>query len=225
MKSTERNKKAVVCHSGGMDSSICLALAIKEFGAENVVGLAFSYHQRHPNEIAQAAKICQAWGVDQIILDVDCLQKITTNALMDKGMKIEHVKGEAPNTLVVGRNGLFARLGAIYANHVGAHYLYMGVLELEESNSGYRDCNRPYIDLNQQILRIDLADPHFEIRTPMIKMSKKETMELAEKLGVLDYLLKETITCYEGIAGKGCERCPACLLRNEGICQYQEART
>ena len=40
-------KKAVVVHSGGMDSSICLALAVEQFGAENVLSLSFTYGQRH----------------------------------------------------------------------------------------------------------------------------------------------------------------------------------
>lgn len=214
------HKKAVVVHSGGMDSSICLALAIQDFGADNVLSLSFRYGQRHSNELQQAAKICRDWGVDHYVLQLDCMQEITENALMNADIPIEHHEGKAPNTLVVGRNGLMARLAAIHAHHLGAGCIYMGVIEVEEANSGYRDCSRHYMDLMQEILRLDLDDEHFEIRTPVVKMTKCQTMELADRLGVLDYLLKETITCYEGIGGKGCEQCPACKLRNEGIRQF-----
>ena len=47
-------KKAIVVHSGGMDSSLCLALAIKEFGKENVLSVSFTYNQRHSIELARA---------------------------------------------------------------------------------------------------------------------------------------------------------------------------
>lgn len=213
-------KKALVIHSGGMDSSLCLALAIRDFGEENVLSLSFSYQQRHSPELIQAAKICSDWNVDHVVLSIDCLQEITSNALMDPTIKIEHPKGEPPNTLVDGRNGLMARLGAIHAHHLGAHAIYMGVIEVESANSGYRDCSRHYMDLMQEILRIDLNDLLFEIRTPLVYMTKYETMELAYKLGILPYLLEETITCYEGLRQSGCRSCPACLLRNEGIEQF-----
>lgn len=210
-------KDTIVVHSGGMDSSLCLALAINQFGKENVLSLSFSYGQRHSNEIIQAAKICKAWGVDHVIIDINCLQQITENALTNKNIAIEHQLNSPPNTLVVGRNGLMARLAAIHANHLGAHSIYMGIIEVESANSGYRDCTRHYMNLMEEILRIDLEDSSFEIRTPLVFMTKRETMALGDALGVLDYLLKETITCYEGIGGRGCGKCPACLLRNQGI--------
>jgi 7-cyano-7-deazaguanine synthase len=216
-------KKAIVIHSGGMDSSICLALAIKEFNADQVLSLSFSYGQRHTPELIQAKKICQDWGVDHVALNIDCLQEITSNALIDSSIPIEHLDNQLPNTLVVGRNGLMAHLGGIHAQHLGAHCIYMGILELEGSNSGYRDCSRVYMDLQQQILRLDLDDPIFEIRTPLIRMMKKETLELANKLGILSYLLQETITCYESVRQQGCRVCPACKLRNNGIKDFINA--
>lgn len=217
------HKKALVIHSGGMDSSLCLALAIREFDVSEVLSLSFSYQQRHTPELIQAKKICLDWGVDHVELQIDCLREITSNALIDSAIPIQHEHNQPPNTLVVGRNGLMAHLGGIHAQHLGAHCIYMGVMELEGANSGYRDCSRAYMDLQQQILRMDLDDPSFEIRTPLIQMTKKETMELAHHLGILEYLLQETITCYEGVRFQGCGVCPACHLRNNGIKEYKDA--
>lgn len=210
-------KKAVVVHSGGMDSSLCLALAINEFGAENVLSVSFTYNQRHSIELDRATEISKHFNVDHVELDLSCLSKITDSALIGNSQKIEHKKGETPNTLVTGRNGLMARVASIHANSLGAHCIYMGVMELEEANSGYRDCSRAYMDIVQEALRMDFADPTFEIRTPLVKMNKKETMELGFKLGVLEYLLEQTVTCYEGIPKEGCLKCPACKLRNAGL--------
>lgn len=218
-------KQAVVVHSGGMDSSLCLKLAVDRFGADQVLSLSFRYGQRHSNELVQAEKICRDWEVDHFVIQLDCLQEITDNALINTATPVEHQSGRPPNTLVMGRNGLMARLAAIHANHLGAERIYMGVIEVEEANSGYRDCSRRYMDLMEQILRVDLDNPQFEIETPIVKMTKCQTMALADELGVLDYLLKETITCYEGIRGRGCEQCPACKLRNEGIDLYKKIQT
>jgi 7-cyano-7-deazaguanine synthase len=210
-------KKAVVVHSGGMDSSLCLALAVQEFGADNVLSLSFTYNQRHSIELKKAAEISKHFKVDHVELDLSCLSQITESALIGNTKKIEHKVGEAPNTLVVGRNGLMARLAGIHAHSLGANCIYLGVMELEAANSGYRDCSRSYMDLIQEALRMDFANSKFEIRTPLVSMTKKETMDLGHKFGVLVYLLENTITCYEGIEKEGCMKCPACKLRNQGL--------
>jgi 7-cyano-7-deazaguanine synthase len=213
-------KKAVVVHSGGMDSSLCLAHAIQEFGAEAVLSVTFSYLQRHSIEMERAQRICREWNVDQTILDISCLSQITENSLTRHSMDIIARPGEAPNSLVVGRNGLMARIAGIHANSLGAHAIYMGVIEVESANSGYRDCSRDYMDLMEKILRIDFDDPQFEIRTPLVKMTKAETMEFGYKMGVLEFLLENTVSCYNGLDREGCRNCPACKLRNEGIKEF-----
>ena len=210
-------KKAVVVHSGGMDSSLCLALAVKEFGGENVLSLSFTYNQRHALELDRARKISDFFKVDHMELNLDCLSQITESALIETTTKIEHKVGEAPNTLVVGRNGLMARLAGIHAHSLSASCIYLGVMELEAANSGYRDCSRAYMDVIQTALRMDFASEAFEIRTPLVSMTKKETMELGFQLRVLGFLLENTITCYEGIEKAGCLKCPACKLRNSGL--------
>jgi len=213
-------KKAVVVHSGGMDSSICLALAIEQFGAENVLAMSFTYGQRHSNELEQAKIICDEWKVERITINLDCLSQITDNALTNQNLTISTNKDEAPNTMVVGRNGLMARVAGIHANHLEADCIFMGVIEVEEANSGYRDCSRKYMDIIQAALRMDFDNPTFDIKTPIIYMTKKQTMNLAYQMGILQFLLENTITCYEGIMGIGCGKCPACILRNQGIKEF-----
>jgi 7-cyano-7-deazaguanine synthase len=212
-----KNKKAIIIHSGGMDSSLCLAIAIAEHGKENVLSLSFKYSQRHQNELIQAQKISNYFQVDHVVLDLSLMGEITKNALVDSSVSIEHPENQSPNTLVVGRNGLMMRVAAIYGFNLGVLELYVGVMELEVANSGYRDCSRKYVDLIEATLRLDLNNEKFSIKTPLVFLTKKETMELAFKMGVLNFLLEETITCYEGIIKFGCGKCPACLLRNQGI--------
>lgn len=212
--------KTIVVHSGGMDSSICLALAVKEFGAKNVLSLGFSYGQRHSNELDHAQKIADYFKVKRVVIDLNCLNEITDNALTNRHIEIKHEKGEAPNTLVTGRNGLMARVAAIHAEHLGADSIYMGIIEVEEANSGYRDCSRKYMDLIEKALRLDFDNLEFEIKTPLVYLTKKQTFDLIENKKDLLFLVENTITCYEGIPKEGCRKCPACTLRNNGLKEY-----
>lgn len=225
MGKNKLKKEAIVVHSGGMDSGLCLAYAIKKWGKENVLSLSFTYGQRHSNEIEVARSICSDWGVDHAEVDLNCLREITTNALMDSSLEIQHGDNKnPPNTLVMGRNGLMARVASIHAESLGAKRILMGVIEVEEANSGYRDCSRNYMDIIQKAMRMDMGDDEFEIETPIVKMTKKETYDLGRELGVLEYLLEKTVTCYNGILKEGCQNCPSCFLRNEGIIQYAKEK-
>ncbi len=215
-----RGIQTVVVHSGGMDSSLCLALAVREYGADAVLSLGFDYGQRHGDELRRAQQIADWFGVRRYVVRIGCYGELTQNALMDASIPIEHREGEDPNTLVVGRNGLMVRLAAILADQLGAASVYTGVIGVEAANSGYRDCTRDYMDLMEQILRMDLGRGDFEVRTPLVDMTKKETMDLGHALGCLEFLLDATVTCYEGIPHAGCGVCPACLLRNEGVREF-----
>ena len=214
-------KETIVVHSGGMDSSLCLALAIENHGVKNVLSMSFSYGQRHTREIELAKKICEEWKVDHIVIDINCLNQITHSALLSDE-EIGYEDG-VPNTMVVGRNGLMARIASIHANDLGAKSIYMGVIEIEEANSGYRDCSRKYMDIVQAALRLDFNEPLFSIKTPLVYMNKKQTLELGYQMGNLHFLIENTLTCYKGIEFEGCGECPACKLRNDGIRQFCEA--
>lgn len=216
-----KGKKAVVIHSGGMDSSLCLALAIREFGKENVLSLSFKFGQRHSVEVEQAEFICRQWDVDHCVMPLNFFEAFTESALINGELEISHEAGKPANTEVLGRNGIMAHMGAIHAHRRGAGVVYMGVMGLEGACSGYRDCSRKYMDYMQEIVRLDLGNNQFEIRTPLVDMTKYETMKLADSLGIIDFLLEHTVSCYQGIRGKGCQKCPACKLRNEGVEQFQ----
>lgn len=215
-------KHAVVVLSGGMDSAICLALCVKNFGANHTSAITFDYGQRHQTEKISAKKIASYFKVDQVTIDLPFFSQLTTNALLDHQTPLNENKNTTllPNTLVIGRNGLFARLGAIYAHNIKASHLFLGVLGLEAANSGYLDCSRKYFDLMEKILRIDLGTDDFWIHTPLVDMTKKQTLDLAAELNALEFILENSITCYEGVAEFGCGKCAACNLRNIGISEY-----
>lgn len=46
-------------------------------------------------------------------------------------------------------------------------------------------------------------DKDFVIHTPLMWLDKAQTWALSDKLGVLDYIRHNTLTCYNGIIGDG----------------------
>ena len=67
-------------------------------------------------------------------------------------------------------------------------------------------------------------DYEFEVITPLMWIDKKQTWEMADKLGVFDIVKNETLTCYNGVMGDGCGECPACKLRRHGLEEYLKVR-
>ena len=59
-------KKAVVLLSGGLDSTVCMAVA-KSQGYE-VYPISFDYHQRHSIELEGAKKVADFFGVKKHLI-------------------------------------------------------------------------------------------------------------------------------------------------------------
>ncbi|MBR4318646.1 MAG: 7-cyano-7-deazaguanine synthase, partial [Oscillospiraceae bacterium] len=55
--------KALVLLSGGVDSATCLALAVKTYGAEEVLALAVWYGQKHKKELDYSKKLADYYQV------------------------------------------------------------------------------------------------------------------------------------------------------------------
>jgi len=71
-----------------------------------------------------------------------------------------------------------------------------------------------------------------KVHTPLMWIDKAATWKLAEDLGdgaLVDLIVEETVTCYEGDRvhrhdwGYGCGKCPACQLRATGYTKYRAA--
>ena len=108
------------------------------------------------------------------------------------------------------------------AMHIpGATDVYTGVSEADFS--GYPDCRAAFIRSHQKMMRLALDWP-IKIVTPFIHMSKADEWALADRLGILDVIENETLTCYNGIPGDGCGTCPACKLRNRGYKEFLRAK-
>lgn len=215
--------KAVVVLSGGQDSATCLAIAVRKHGADNVAAITFEYGQRHSLETKFARRLAKRFGVKvHKVIRMDFYRHLTTNALMAEDAPIERKKGAScPTTVVEGRNAFFLLSASVWAKELGATEIYTGVSEADYS--GYPDCRAAFIKSQQRTIRLALEWP-VKIITPFMRMSKAEEWALAEEMGILDVIENETLTCYNGIPGTGCGKCPACELRNRGYAEFTSLR-
>ncbi|MBQ7573182.1 MAG: 7-cyano-7-deazaguanine synthase QueC [Clostridia bacterium] len=214
------NNKTLVVLSGGQDSTTCLFWAIDKFGKENVSAIGFDYGQRHKLELECASEICKNAGVEYTVINTPIINELSANALTRSDIEVDTEKPEdtPPNTLVEGRNMLFLTYAGIYAKTHGIKNLVTGVCETDFS--GYPDCRDIFIKSLNVTMNLAM-DYNFCIYTPLMWLTKAETWELADKLGVLDTVYNKTLTCYNGIIGEGCGNCPACKLRSRGYREYK----
>ncbi len=210
--------KALVVLSGGQDSTTCLFWARQQFREVHAIG--FRYGQRHANEVDFAARTARRAGVSYEVMDMDFIARLATGcSLTDTSVTMDSRQPDNsyPNTFVPGRNLFFLATAATYARSHDIMNIVTGVSQTDFS--GYPDCRDTFIRSLNVTLNLAL-DEQFVIHTPLMWLSKAQTWALADQLGVFDIIRHDTLTCYNGIPGDGCDHCPACRLRRKGLEEY-----
>jgi 7-cyano-7-deazaguanine synthase len=213
-------KKAVVLFSGGLDSSTCLYLALRERFTPTC--LCIDYGQRHAVELERARTVAAAAGVsDLVVVKVD-LRAIGGSALTDaievpKHADVSALKSEIPVTYVPARNSIFLSLALGLAEVRGARDIFIGVNAVDYS--GYPDCRPEFIASFEALATLatkaGVDGERLNIHTPLAGMSKAQIIQLGVAAG-LDYAL--THSCYAPEShGLACGFCDSCLLRKKGF--------
>jgi 7-cyano-7-deazaguanine synthase len=209
------SKSCLVVFSGGQDSTTCLYWAKQQF--EKVHAVTFDYGQRHRIELEAARVICELAQVSQVVLPINSFSALGGNSLTDANQEIIGVgKGNLPDSFVPGRNLVFMTLAAAYAWQNDIFDLVTGVCQTDYS--GYPDCRLNTMRALEQSISLGM-DAKFTIHTPLMHLSKKESILLAREVGAYQ-ALASSHTCYNG-QFPPCGTCPACILRAKG---FEEAQ-
>src|SRR5688572_3222077 len=113
------DETALVLHSGGQDSTTCLAWALNRFNRVETIG--FEYGQRHVIELECRKRVLSeirsqfpSWrekvGEDHLV-SIGLLKDISDTALT-RDVEIRMGKNGLPTTFVPGRNLLFLTVAA-----------------------------------------------------------------------------------------------------------------
>ena len=212
----ENFDKAIVLISGGLDSSVTLAIA-KDLGFD-CYGLSFDYKQRHISELNAAKNIARTIGVtEHKIINID-LTQIGGSALTDNKIAVPIKPSDGiPITYVPARNTLFLSYAIAWAEIINACNIFIGVNIVDYS--GYPDCRPEYIKAFEKLASLatkaGTEGIKFNIHTPLIKLNKAEIIKKGVSLNT-DFSL--TVSCYQADKeGRACGVCDSCRFRRDGF--------
>ncbi len=211
--------KILVLSSGGVDSTTCLALAVQEAGAENVLALSIYYGQKHDREIRAAQAVADYYGVRRMELDLsvifegsNCsLLKQSTEAIPEESYadQLRRTGGTAPvSTYVPFRNGLFLSAAASVALSNGCEKIVYGAHADDAAGAAYPDCSIPFVEAMNRAIT-EGTGGQLRLEAPFVSSTKAEVVKTGLALGV-PYEL--TWSCYAGGA-RPCMKCGTCLDR------------
>jgi len=224
----EKKKSCLVVLSGGQDSVTCLYWAKKKF--EEVSAVTFNYNQRHAVEIDAARKVALLAGVKHEVIDVPNILK-SRSPLTDPNQQLETYNNYGEMDKIIGdrveltfvpmRNAFFLTLAANRALYADIRNLVTGVCQMDNAN--YPDCRKGFIKLQEKTINKALGIEDFKIFTPLMNLSKAQTVKLAKRLKGCWDALAYSHTCYAGKTPPcimtEAQACHACTLRAEGFKQ------
>jgi 7-cyano-7-deazaguanine synthase len=192
-----------------MDSSVCAALAVRDYDAAAVH---VSYGQRTQERERQSfLAICQRLKIhDRLMVRNEAFRAIGGSALTDESIAVpdaEDIGKDIPVTYVPFRNAHFLAVAVSWAEVLGAEKVYIGAVEPD--SSGYPDCRPAYYKAFNQVVKTGTRDGRIEILTPLIAMRKAEIVRLGLELGAPFDL---TWSCYSR-EDEACGVCDSCMLR------------
>ena len=210
--------KAVSLLSGGLDSTVTLALALSE-GLE-VVPLTIRYGQRHVRELDAAKAVVKHYRLKQhVVLDLDLSS--FRSALTRRDIPVPErsstadIGDDIPITYVPARNIIFLSIAAGLAESVDADRIFIGANAIDYS--GYPDCRPEFFRAFETVLKVGtkagVEGAPMIIEHPILRSTKADIVRLGKKLKAPLHL---TWSCYQG-GTRACGKCDSCLIRLKGF--------
>jgi len=210
--------KALVLFSGGLDSTVCLAMAVEKYGKDEVLALSVFYGQKHKKEMQSSEMIAGYYGVKRMELDLKELFKDSTCSLLsgskeeiplgEYSEQLKHSPGVPVSTYVPFRNGLFLSSAATIALSYGCTEIFYGAHADDAAGNAYPDTSREFNRAISDAIYIGSGNV-LKVTAPFIDKGKESVVAEGIKLKVPFEL---TWSCYEG-EKIACGKCGTCLDR------------
>jgi|19_taG_2_1085344.scaffolds.fasta_scaffold01355_11 7-cyano-7-deazaguanine synthase len=191
--------------SGGMDSAVCLAWAIRhrlpvggryDSDLDIVDAVGFHYGQRHAEKELEAARRIAS----------TCRTRFRVRSLDIGGESSLTGSGElsGPSVVVPGRNRKMLEVAALMQPFPDA--LVIGACA--DDAEVFEDCRRSTLDQIEQDIRVPIF-------SPLVDLSKRGVVDLARQVHATS-LIVMSWSCYAG-GDMPCRECDACLARQRGM--------
>jgi 7-cyano-7-deazaguanine synthase len=209
--------KAFVLLSGGIDSAVCLKIALSDY--EDVEAIHYNYGQQtFHREQENARQQAQNHDIPLHVIDYrDVFGNFAEGTIQDQEYDSETVSEQGHSVGYVPQRNLHLLVsGAAVAEHnteVGRDIvLYIGAQQNDAAD--YPDCRPEFMTAAEQAINKSTKQHGVTVNAPIIDSPKTEVIKRGQELGV-DWSL--TFSCYNDIEGQPCGECPACLERKEAF--------
>lgn len=214
--------KTVVLLSGGIDSSVCLAIAMAHFdSAAEITALTLYYGQKHDKELESAKAVAAHYGVNHMIKDLSAVFELSDAPLL-KNAGTDMPEGDYAEqqresngmvkTYVPFRNGLFLSYATAIAYSLGAGSVGYGAHADDAAGNAYPDCSPEFfVPLAQAVY--EGTGRKVELIAPLLAMNKRDIVHTGVELDVPFHL---TWSCYNG-GDKACGKCGTCIDRKKAF--------
>jgi 7-cyano-7-deazaguanine synthase len=215
--------KAIILLSGGVDSTVMLALAHQQ--KKQCVALSFDYGQKHRIELESAKHIALHYQISHQIITFSpapfghsALTDPFSTVLKDR-TPAEIASAGIPNTYVPARNTIFLAYALGFAEICRADEIHFGANAMD--TAPYPDCRPEFFQAFQSLINLatkqSIEGRPPRLLTPLQHMDK--TKIVAEGLR-LKAPLHKTFSCYAPQEnGSSCHHCDACILREAAFIQ------
>ena len=211
--------KAVVLSSGGLDSTTCLAMAVKKFGAENVITISIFYGQRHAKELESAKKVAQFYNVKNYEFNASAILEFSDSALLNTSLENLEKKSYSEQikknpripTYVPFRNGLMLAMAASFADGLfdgEETEIFIGVHQDDAAVNAYADCSQDFVRAMTEAVKIGTYGK-IKIVAPFAGKTKADVVKIGLELGA-PYQM--TWSCYDR-GDVPCGKCATCIDR------------
>lgn len=211
--------KAVVCFSGGMDSTTLATMYLKS-GYELGL-LSFNYGQRHrARELKAAANVAgyldnlEIAEVSHRTIDLTSIS-LPGSALTDPGVEVpegHYAEDSMRATVVPNRNAIMANIAIGVASAYEADVVALGVHAGD--HAVYPDCRPEFVKALRQCMTHALQGFHTpRLETPFLHKTKTEIATTGAMSGAPLHL---SWSCYKG-GTLHCGKCGTCVERREAF--------
>ncbi len=208
----EKARRAVICLSGGMDSSSLLLNLLAK--GMTVYGISYDYGQKHRIELSKLKELLdflngQGFPVEHQLVDVSVLGHLYHSALTDEDWKVPEGFYEKPNmkeTVVPNRNAIFAAIAYGYALSIAVKHQEDVALALgvhSGDHAIYPDCRPDFYEAIYRAFAIGNWDSErVHLYLPYLMLDKHRILQDAQKscgqLGLeFNEVFRRTLTSYE----------------------------
>ncbi len=213
--------------SGGLDSTVALALALLEGPAS--FALTADYGQRGAaREIEAARRIAAELGIEHRIVDLQFLGKLKGNALTDPSRRLPEpsvadlegppAERSADAVWVPNRNGLLVNVAASFAEALGVDQIVVGFNA--EEGATFPDNSEAFLRASNAALAFSTKG-RVRVVSPTLRMRKVDIVREGRRLRAP---LQWVWPCYEGGDGP-CGTCESCVRFARACREAGEAGT